>query len=59
MAGVSGLVDNYGGFLITLAMSLLVGYIRLEEHRKNMKLKDLEIRAKEQELNGHHGGQES
>jgi type II secretory pathway component PulF len=51
MAGLSNFLDNYGGFLITAGSALLIGYIRLQEHRKNMELLDLDIEAKRKELN--------
>ena len=50
VAGFTHFMDSYAGFLLTVSSAVLVGYIRFQEHRKNMELMDLDKRLKEKEL---------
>lgn len=49
-AGFSGLVNDYGGFLVTLGGALLLGVIRWNEHRANMRLLKLDEELKRKQL---------
>ena len=37
-AGFSGLLNDYGGFMVTLGGAVLLGVIRWNEHKANMRL---------------------
>ena len=50
VAGFTHFLDSYAGFMLTASSAILVGYIRFQEHRKNMELLDLDKRLKEKEL---------
>ncbi len=45
-AGFSGLLNDYGGFLVTLGGAILLGVIRWNEHKANMRL----LKIKEEQL---------
>lgn len=51
IAGLTGLLDNYAGFIITASSAILVGYIRYREHKKTMELMELDKQLKQKELN--------
>lgn len=51
VAGFTHYLESYGGFVLTAGSAILVGYIRFQEHRKNMELMELDKELKKKELN--------
>ena len=50
IAGLTGFLDNYAGFMITVGSAILVGYIRYREHKKTMELMELDKQLKQKQL---------
>lgn len=49
-AGLSGLVNDYGGFLVTVGSSIFLAVIRWQEHRANLRKMDIEAKIMESKL---------
>ena len=50
-AGLSGLINDYGGFLVTLGGAILFGIIRWQQHQATMRLLRLDEELKRRQLN--------
>ncbi|MEL6660777.1 MAG: hypothetical protein AAGJ93_11290 [Bacteroidota bacterium] len=50
IAGLTHFLDSYAGFLLTASSAILVGYIRFQEHKKNMDIMELDRKIKQKML---------